>query len=353
MHPESSSSVSSLGSSHFKLIWVYFVNSTSASCSVSVILSISFPRVVGVYEFLIPMPRSSSLEVPSTCSLRPSLLSSGTAGTSPGWGALTHQVPGQGSVSTLPGTLAAFFSLGLVAPWPGSAFVGGAQGLSCLADPGVSPSALCCRAEVWGEEAGLFGPLFSASLPYPHLLSLKTFCLPSSFCLRRCICDRKFLSPEVLGFWSISHCLLVLGLLVTFPLPHQSLRPPYFPCLCTAATTQRRNSLCLLLRHLLVVVFSRVFCKRCLMATDVVRGKIPQSKIKFDHLLCLPLLILCFGLDHKAYSCFYVLLLSLYLFGYNCLNFLHIHWWFISFILRIVFLCPLLIWGNGGRLDFF
>lgn len=219
MHPESSSSVSSLGSSHFKLIWVYFVNSTSASCSVSVILSISFPRVVGVYEFLIPMPRSSSLEVPSTCSLRPSLLSSGTAGTSPGWGALTHQVPGQGSVSTLPGTLAAFFSLGLVAPWPGSAFVGGAQGLSCLADPGVSPSALCCRAEVWGEEAGLFGPLFSASLPYPHLLSLKTFCLPSSFCLRRCICDRKFLSPEVLGFWSISHCLLVLGLLVTFRYP--------------------------------------------------------------------------------------------------------------------------------------
>lgn len=82
------------------------------------------------------------------------------------------------------------------------------------AHPLLSPLSGTLMAEL-GQEAGIFPlPFPPPLLIYLRLLSLRTVCLPSSLCRRRLSVTENLRSLR-----SLAALVLMLGLLVTFPLP--------------------------------------------------------------------------------------------------------------------------------------
>lgn len=111
-----------------------------------------------------------------------------------------HLVCGQHSISVLPMTQKAFFSLRLaycheMCTW------GGCLGTSYLRDMTVSSSGTCYHSSgrAWRVIFYVFSFL-SYFLPLPWIFSLREIWLPLSFCLRHIVYERKSPSSEDLGF---------------------------------------------------------------------------------------------------------------------------------------------------------
>lgn len=120
------------------------------------------------------------------------------------WGALTHQVVCPSLL--FPGPMLPF-SLWVTLPHWHAVHPWEVLGMPCCEDPQASPSGKLMAP--WWQSLGrrlvfscsFFSPPYFI---YPHLLSLRTVCLPSSFCVRHLSVTRKSPFPEVFGCRSLN-----------------------------------------------------------------------------------------------------------------------------------------------------